>query len=763
MNLDHDPDTATVGDILTMIQDAADAAAVEDKFEISVNETQTGIVLFDRTGGPQPFEVRRINGSIAKFDLALFTEGDQITEESTDLAINGSALHGDTAADHFMLTRGEIDAEFALTASDIDGTGLWGQLEVDVISGTASGLTTIAIDLTDPGTEADDGVATLRELNGALGAPDTLIALKEHGGAVSLDLPLLLSSSFAGVVGETEVIFHADVNDINDPDSLQFTFLPAPGNPVLELLNAVEKLTVNDVVTAIEGTGDYLAQLESQDLLAYQLPGLNQSIGQLLGFSNTYEDLMQSLVTNPPQTLQGVEAALNGLNGVSGVALTLDDTSGAESLKVELTIDLPQLDAQIPLTLDLTTLGGDLVALGLDPVSVVMDSAQTSPLDVFAGGTINLALGVDLSDEDNPQSILFDTTSITLEIEATQPDLDFGALFGAMAVEIIDGIYTLDVDGEGGSDAPAQYRTELATGVNGRHLIDDAAALTTVQLDGALDVDLPVQFPLPIAPGQPHLLLQITDLSQSVATTTLTGPDVALLLSDLSLEDNLDSFRQGWDELFMELDHALDEAVFSHGLPLLGDQLTGAFDSIDQIRSKVADNLAQVQGTLTAQDIQLALFEALGFSGLNWLQDTNGDGAVTQDDIQVVSTSDEILFELDLALPPQTVQVPVDLDLNLPGLDLDFDDALINVDIGFTLPLMFGISIADGVFIDVSALNELSITVEATLPQIDDAPAVLSGLLPYLVSDDPDNPSLLSGTYTLDLTDAGGNDPPLPQ
>jgi len=389
--------------------------------------------------------------------------------------------------------------------ADADGNVTLAELQSTPFDTLVTQAGTAQVDINLLGLSGVDGVATLRELNGALGAPDTLIASKEQGGSVSLDLPLGLSSSFAGVVGETQVVFHADVNDINDPDTLRFTFLPAPGNPVLGLLNAVEQLTVNDVVAAIEDAGDYLTQLESQGLLADPLPGLNQSIGQLLGFGDTYEDLVQSLVTNPPQTLQGVEAALNGLDGVTGVTLTLDDTPGTESLRIDLTVDLPDLDTQVPLTLDLTTLGVDLVALGLDPVSVVMDSAQTSPLNVTADGTLNLALGVDLSDETNPRSILFDTTSVILDLTATPPDLDFGALFGAMAVEISNGSYTLDVDGEGGANAPAQYRTELAPGVNGQHLTDNAAAATTVQLDGALDVDLPILFPSPIAAGQPDL------------------------------------------------------------------------------------------------------------------------------------------------------------------------------------------------------------------------------------------------------------------
>ena len=74
-----------------------------------------------------------------------------------------------------------------------------------------------------------------------------------------------------------------------------------------------------------------------------------------------------------------------------------------------------------------------------------------------------------------------------------------------------------------------------------------------------------------------------------------------------------------------------------------------------------------------------------------------------------------VTFELTLASPPQRVDLPVDLDLILPGLGLDIDAGLMSK-LDSTLPLTLGVKLMDGVFVYVSGSDNLMIDLEPALP-----------------------------------------------
>ena len=161
---------------------------------------------------------------------------------------------------------------------------------------------------------------------------------------------------------------------------------------------------------------------------------------------------------------------------------------------------------------------------------------------------------------------------------------------------------------------------------------------------GALSIDLPLAFPAEIPAPQPNLLVTVSDIEDINGSTSLSGPNVTNLLTNFSVVDNLDSFRGGWDELWASLDTFINDTVLSRPLPVIGTQLAGAIDFIGQIRSKMSDNLALITDTLTAGDIEQALFDAFGPGGLNWLQTSSG-GAPSLDDINVTINAEEVTIE----------------------------------------------------------------------------------------------------------------------
>ncbi len=153
----------------------------------------------------------------------------------------------------------------------------------------------------------------------------------------------------------------------------------------------------------------------------------------------------------------------------------------------------------------------------------------------------------------------------------------------------------------------------------------------------------------------------------------------------------------------------------------MGRELADAVDFVDQIRNKVGDNLALLSDVLTPELVRQALFDAFGPGGLDWLKDTGGPSGIPDgqlnvfEDIGLVALPGEVTFDLDLLMPMQPLTVPIDLDLLLPGLGLDID-ALADARIGVSMPLKFGVSQNDGVFIDVSNASDITIDLEIALP-----------------------------------------------
>ena len=112
----------------------------------------------------------------------------------------------------------------------------------------------------------------------------------------------------------------------------------------------------------------------------------------------------------------------------------------------------------------------------------------------------------------------------------------------------------------------------------------------------------------------------------------------------------------------------------------------------------MSDNLDTVSSQLTPATAELALFEAFGPGGLNWLQDSNNDSAINIDDITTVATQNLVTFDLGLKAT-QTLALPTDFQLGVPDVDFDLD-TLVEVTASFEMPLRLGFANgADGVFV----------------------------------------------------------------
>ncbi|MEM6474496.1 MAG: hypothetical protein AAF802_33495, partial [Planctomycetota bacterium] len=100
--------------------------------------------------------------------------------------------------------------------------------------------------------------------------------------------------------------------------------------------------------------------------------------------------------------------------------------------------------------------------------------------------------------------------------------------------------------------------------------------------------------------------------------------------------------------------------------------------------------------------VQTGIFDALGPGGLNWLLDSTGDMLVTRDDVvaAIDSESNRVDFDIKLGKPRQAIELPVDFDLGLPGLNFELD-APVDLEFGFAFDLGFGVGVNEGFFLDV--------------------------------------------------------------
>ena len=103
----------------------------------------------------------------------------------------------------------------------------------------------------------------------------------------------------------------------------------------------------------------------------------------------------------------------------------------------------------------------------------------------------------------------------------------------------------------------------------------------------------------------------------------------------------------------------------------------------------------------------------------------NGDG-VDKQDILLTGGTEFVQFDFDLGGALLTENLPIDFDVALPGLGLQFgagDEFDLTVDWRFSLG--FGLSLKEGIYFDVSTENEFQVDVDARVNEGFSAQATL--------------------------------------
>jgi len=711
---------AEEGQTRTIVGNTATTLTLESAWD-------TGLSVDDTYEIPTIFTVAALNKSGAQLSLGLVGPGVECEECDGELVLGVGVLHGDTASAHFSLEGADIQIDADLSAIGVDATGMWGPVAVTVSDASINSGSNIAVDVT-----LND--ATLREMNEGLSDPQSLFSLAIEG-SLYLTLPIDLTTPIAGA-GDGPANLHVEVTDFNDADSFDYWFTNSTA--LGDFLEGVKNLTIEDFIGYLDSAADYLVAVETETLIGgadnpivANLPGFDENVGQMLAFGSALKDLVIELIDDPPASVQDVAAELDALSSDLAVTLRFVDTGGEAALRAELDLTVPETTADLPLFLLLS-----------DPEVLVADTSGEDPVTVHAEATIDLDLGVDLTDSDALQPFLADSTALVFDVWAHDNAIEFTALYGPAEAQFGVGSLDYDEDGAGAGTGPAIF----TAGFSGNQSFADAEGATGVSVAGDLDVVMPIDFPEGIDDNQLNLH---NDQVTWGADGNGSAPDVA----GLSLLENLDSFRLGFDQLFVELEQAFDEAVFGYGLPLVGSQLADAVNLFDEMRVELADALAPITAALASDEhltpdlARQALYGALGPCGLDWLQDGADSGSiVTPGDIELAASESEVTFTLDVLMPQQVLEVPVALDLNLPGLGLEIG-APVLVEFGFNGPVTLSVGLdAVGAFVDTSAFAEATFDLNVAMPAA--AAAELTGYAALTFT--PHSYDSETGVYTPD-------------
>jgi Ca2+-binding RTX toxin-like protein len=201
------------------------------------------------------------------------------------------------------------------------------------------------------------------------------------------------------------------------------------------------------------------------------------------------------------------------------------------------------------------------------------------------------------------------------------------------------------------------------------------------------------------------------------------------------------------------------------GLPLLGEDFKNQATAIgspgqfvQDLSDKVEAKFKDIFGTggvidnaknAAKSEVQTALFQVLGSSGLNILKDSDDPGTeITAEDIKINDTAGELTVDCNLGGQKNLVDIALQKNIGLPQLGLNFaDNSKLGVDLDYELKLGFGINPTTGFFFNAAPHKELTIDLTPKLP---DASATLG----FLKVNATDKGSGLD--FSIDLDD--GND-----
>ncbi|MGB7327574.1 MAG: hypothetical protein WBD31_22040, partial [Rubripirellula sp.] len=527
--------------------------------------------------------------------------------------------------------------------------------------------------------------------------------------------------------------------------------------PDLSSVLDVQNITFEDIIDGIQMGLDVLDNaLDDQAFYTDQLPVINRSLEEIFSFTDDFLAKVEAAVKDPAETLQEVERLLEE-------ALGITDDNNADFHDQMLSLRLN--DGVLDLHVEMNAIFNEIFSFNLDLDSLLPGENTIGMLAdlVNGGGNIELGayasltidIGIDFSG-DLPNVFLYDFdetagtgTRVELGTKIRGENLELGFRAGPMEIGVKNGYAVLDGDGVMATDDYATFIVSLdqETGTpddDGRFDFASESILDNLNwdLNGGFDVNLPLALdiagldltldtPLRVQTnpalgedGLVNLLNMLRGEPHAASVIVFTYPDIAGTFESLggdfsivSMLNNPETILDGIDFALATVEDAFMDAI-DHDLPLIGDKLVAAANFLGDMRTGVLSQLRETaSGGGLVQVTREALFDVLG-TKLGLLDDNNGDGQITIDDVGVAwydaegnylmdwvlggefpdSNPDALQFDLTLGGMLYGDGIDIPLDLDLPGFSLNIDGG-IALELGWSFDLGFGLSTLDGFYL----------------------------------------------------------------
>jgi Ca2+-binding RTX toxin-like protein len=522
--------------------------------------------------------------------------------------------------------------------------------------------------------------------------------------------------------------------------------------------------------------GDQTATLPGGFLVEASLDsGIVEGVITSVDFDGTVTSVVLSL-NNPTDPLDStLSDAGTGkvavINPAPLVELSLVNDNGNDILKVDLNIPV-SLDRPLPVDLDLEFTPDP----GVGNIRLKGEEAGLRGSGTF---TTKLSLGIDLTDPS--QVVLFDhpdDTGIAIDLSVVGELLNFNATLGPLLALVSGGDAALDLNlgferSSAGSGSPVPFTTSADVAA----AFGNFAPVLTGSSLGHVDTTLPVFFPtdsdfvadvsfvanLGIAGGQ---------------ITSSASPSVPAEIENLDFTgfnklDIIQGMVDALDEFLLSLQDIMDSGAFSSPLPLVGDSLADGMDFIDVVHAGSIDKFRSIlenTADIDAAFVRELLFAILGpgdpardITGLGLFLKPDGTPAGTgdspEDFITITgaadSSQDFIQWSFKIGQVDAAIHCPIGFDLGFDAVGLNVDAGMA-VEVDWVLDLALGISLTEGPYVDVGALEDLLVSVDASL-----AGDTFDGTLGYLqlvvmdgALDPNDEATTLSADFSFNLLDS---------
>ncbi len=641
----------------------------------------------------------------AKIDLVELAE--------TVTADSSAAIKLDTLVD--LGISGEIDAHVLVGS---DGLALSGadRLRLDVV-GNLSALDNVALDGDDP-------------------VISTLAKAIDSSDAASDDLS-------------------ADVAEINweNTDTIYV------GTDLDELL-ALEDVSPAQLVAMVRALAEQVDELAGTDLMSQRLPLIDTTVAELVDLVETFATVAEQVENRGPDDL----VALNQI-----IAETLADLGVPDAVSLEVTAS----DLRLGFAVDESVSADYPLAFELEDFPVAPTDGGVT-IGVTAGVTMSPTVGLRFDDALDLDQRVFITAdsgpTFTADFDA---DLEGAVAFGPFEAAV-EGTAVLDASVTVGLLDPGVGQ-EADGLVTVRELLQTLGSSTptdvvTVELDGPVTADLDGTVSVPLAgdiTGAIKVRGDLTALGSAdpfefVATEGALDPTSSKIqvFSDIDtsgLSLDLDTFVTGAIETARFVGRGLqDSEELDLDIPVVGDVLTSLSplgDDIVEVADEV-DSLWNGDSQQFRNAIENALEDTLCATARECVTVD-----VTDRSGQPTSLSDADEFKVSFTLSDKlegtrTLDGGIDLE---PVFGLDFS-TVADVTLGYSFDVAFGVSRADGFFVEggraieiYGKVGALDIDAAATLLEVGEV-TITDGTARIKGTSGPDNDAAGFALCLLDCT-----------